>query len=59
VALFSTISGLMYGSWVDGTSPMLLAAFLLGFLMLLAGGLYAINQRQSRIMQAIGTGRVR
>jgi uncharacterized membrane protein YraQ (UPF0718 family) len=59
VALFSTISGLMYGSWVDGTSPMLLTAYLLGFLTLLAGGLYAINQRQSRAMQAIGTGRVR
>ncbi|PKO34094.1 MAG: permease [Betaproteobacteria bacterium HGW-Betaproteobacteria-7] len=28
VALFSTLAGLTYGAWIDGTSPLLLAAFI-------------------------------
>lgn len=30
VALFSTLAGLTYGAWVDGTSPLLLAGYMAG-----------------------------
>jgi uncharacterized membrane protein YraQ (UPF0718 family) len=54
VALFSTISGLMYGAWVDGASPALLTGYLAGFLVLLTGSLYAIGRRQAATVRAIG-----
>jgi uncharacterized membrane protein YraQ (UPF0718 family) len=52
VALFSTLSGLMYGAWVDGASPALLTGYLAGFLVLLAGGLHAIGRRQAAVVRA-------
>ena len=45
VALFSTLAGLIYGAWIDGTSIWLLALYLASFLALLALGLYLANRR--------------
>lgn len=42
VALFSTLAGLIYGAWVDGTSLGIVVLFLVGFLALV---LYLINKR--------------
>ena len=48
VALFSTLAGLIYGAWVDGTSLALLLLYLFAFLAMLAGGLYLLNKRYAR-----------
>jgi len=48
VALFSTLSGLLYGAWVDGVSAWLLLGYLAAFLALLAGALYMIGRRCER-----------
>jgi len=48
VALFSTLAGLIYGAWIDGTSIVVLAGYVMAFLALLAGGLYWIDQRNRR-----------
>jgi hypothetical protein len=49
VALFSTLAGLIYGSWIDGTSLGLLVLYLALFLAALAGVLWWANRRnQSR-----------
>ena len=48
VALFSTLAGLIYGAWVDGTSLGLLAIYLAVFLGLLASGLWWMNRRNQR-----------
>ncbi len=53
VALFSMISGLLYGQWVDGTNPGLLMVYLVGFLLILTGSLYAIGQRQTAVARAL------
>jgi uncharacterized membrane protein YraQ (UPF0718 family) len=45
VALFSMLAGLMYGAWIDGASIVLLAAYLIAFLALLAAGLYWVDRR--------------
>ena len=45
VAIFSTVSGLIYGAWVDGASLWLLLAYLVLFLVFLAGTLYLIDRR--------------
>jgi len=45
VALFSTLAGLIYGIWVDGTSIWLVALYLAIFLALLALGLFLVNKR--------------
>jgi uncharacterized protein len=47
VALFSTLAGLIYGSWVDGASLWLLALYLIVGLGLLALALAWITRRQS------------
>jgi uncharacterized membrane protein YraQ (UPF0718 family) len=51
VALFSTLAGLIYGAWVDGTSLGLVAVYLLAFLTLLSGALWLVKRRDR--MQAI------
>ncbi len=51
VALFSTLSGLIYGAWVDGASPWLLLLYLAGSLAALALGLYAVARR-GRVREA-------
>ncbi len=48
VALFSTLAGLIYGSWVDGTSIGIVALYLIAFLAVLALTLYLMNKRSSQ-----------
>ena len=51
VALFSTLAGLIYGSWVDGTSLGLVVLYLVSFLAVLGGVLWWVNRRsQARVM---------
>jgi uncharacterized membrane protein YraQ (UPF0718 family) len=45
VALFSTLSGLLYGAWVDGASLGMVSLYLFGILALLAMGLWWLNRR--------------
>ncbi len=45
VSLFSTLAGLLYGAWVDGTSLGLVTLYLIGLLTVLAGGLWLVEQR--------------
>jgi len=45
VALFSTLAGLSYGAWVDGTSTWLIAFYLAALLGVLALALYLVNKR--------------
>lgn len=45
VALFSTLAGLIYGSWIDGASLGLIALYLSGFLVILTGVLWWANHR--------------
>jgi hypothetical protein len=45
VALFSTLSGLLYGAWVDGTSLGLVIFYLIGILVLLSVSLWLFNRR--------------
>jgi uncharacterized protein len=47
VALFSTVAGLLYGSWVDGTSIWLLAVYVGVFLLVLGMALYLLGRRRS------------
>ena len=49
VALFSTLSGLIYGAWVDGASLGLLALYLVASLSVLAVGLYLVDRRNRRL----------
>jgi uncharacterized membrane protein YraQ (UPF0718 family) len=56
VAIFSAVSGLIYGAWVDGASLWLLLAYLVLFLVILAGALYLIDRRnRRRVAVAIST----
>jgi uncharacterized membrane protein YraQ (UPF0718 family) len=48
VALFSTLAGLIYGSWVNGTSIGLIAVYLAAFLLVLAGVLGWMSRRNQR-----------
>jgi len=48
VALFSTLAGLLYGAWVDGTSMALLAGYVLAGVVVLALGMWAIRARSRR-----------
>jgi len=49
VALFSTLAGLIYGTWVDGASIGLIVAYLLAFLGLMAGVLAWISRRKQKL----------
>lgn len=51
VALFSMTSGLLYGRWVDGENPALLAGYLAVFVIALSGALYAINRRKTEVVR--------
>jgi uncharacterized membrane protein YraQ (UPF0718 family) len=48
VALFSTLAGLLYGLWVDGTSIGLVALYLAGLLAILAAVFWSVNQRNQQ-----------
>ena len=45
VALFSTLAGLLYGAWVDGTSLGMVSFYLLGILALLILLFWLLNRR--------------
>jgi hypothetical protein len=47
VALFSTLAGLLYGAWVDGTSLGLVALYLILFLAMLSGIMWLANRHQA------------
>jgi hypothetical protein len=46
VALFSTLAGLIYGSWIDGTSIGVIVLYLAAFLAALAGIMWWVSQRR-------------
>ena len=46
VALFSTLAGLTYGAWVDGTSALMLGIAVVGFILLLSATLHLIEARR-------------
>jgi len=48
VAVFSTVSGLIYGAWVDGAPAWLLLLYLVAFLAVLAAGVYVLSRRNQR-----------
>jgi hypothetical protein len=48
VTLFSTLAGLLYGAWIDGTPTWLILAYLAAFLAVLAFSLWFINRRNRR-----------
>jgi len=47
VALFSTLAGLIYGTWVDGASLWLVSVYLVFFLAVLAAALWWVNRRNA------------
>jgi len=47
VALFSTLSGLIYGAWVDGTNPVVLILYVLSILATLTLALWGVNYQNS------------
>jgi len=53
VALFSTLSGFIYGAWVDGAGIGLVALYLILFLALLSGSLWFVNRRNVQKMAAV------
>ena len=53
VSLFSTLAGLLYGAWVDGTSLGLVSLYLLALLGVLAGGLWLIENRRYKKEMAL------
>lgn len=48
VSLFSTVAGLLYGAWVNGTSLGLVTLYLILFLGLLAGLFWLIEQQKEK-----------
>jgi uncharacterized membrane protein YraQ (UPF0718 family) len=53
VALFSTLAGLIYGAWVDGTGIGLVAVYLTTFLVLLSGLLWLVNRHNIQKMATV------
>ena len=51
VALFSTLAGLLYGAYNDGTSLWLIALYLVAMLAVLAGILWLVNWRKNRTVE--------
>lgn len=49
VALFSTLAGLLYGAWTDGTSLWLIVLYLAGMLAVLSGILWVVNRRKNKV----------
>jgi hypothetical protein len=56
VALFSTIAGLLYGAWKDGTSIGWIALYLVGFIVVLALGLALVSWRNRHIVASAEAG---
>jgi uncharacterized protein len=55
VALFSTLAGLTYGAWVDGTSLGLLALYLAALIAVLGTALWLVNRKQQKEMSVAAT----
>ena len=55
VALFSTLAGLIYGAWVDGTGIGLLIGYIAAALALLGAALWWVSHRQNRLVTATKT----
>jgi uncharacterized protein len=55
VALFSTLAGLTYGAWVDGTSLGLLALYLAALIAVLGTSLWLVNRKQQKEMSVAAT----
>lgn len=53
VALFSTLAGLIYGVWVDGSSVALVAFYLIAFLASLSALLWLVNRHNVLRMTAV------
>jgi hypothetical protein len=49
VVLFSTLSGLIYGAWVDGAAVWLLGGYLALFIVALSGLLYGFSRRNQAV----------
>lgn len=49
VALFSTLAGLIYGSWINGASLALIALYMIAFLGVLAAGLWWVSRRNQAV----------
>lgn len=52
VALFSTLAGLIYGAWIDGTPLGLIALYLAAFLAALGVALWLVGRKQEKEMAA-------
>jgi uncharacterized membrane protein YraQ (UPF0718 family) len=52
VTVFSTLAGLIYGAWVDGTSLWLILGYLLAIVAALAGALWLVARRDRRVEAA-------
>jgi len=48
VAVFSALSGLMYGMWIDGASIGTVLIYMVPFLVLLASVFWILNRRTGR-----------
>jgi len=53
VSLFSTLAGLLYGAWVNGTSLGIVSLYLLAFLALLVAVFWQMNRRNTNPPVAI------
>lgn len=53
VALFSTLAGLIYGSWINGASVALVVLYLVIFLALLSGMLWLVNRRNTQKLATV------
>jgi hypothetical protein len=56
VAVFSTMSGLLYGAWVDGTSLWLILLYLVVFITVLATGVHLIGKRSQNAVANAAAG---
>jgi hypothetical protein len=54
VALFSTLAGLIYGTWRDGASIWVICLYLIVALALLAAALWAVSRSQAKKMIPVG-----
>jgi uncharacterized membrane protein YraQ (UPF0718 family) len=55
VTVFSTLAGLLYGAWVDGTSVLVILGALVAFLGLLGLGLWLLRRHDRQPAAAPGT----
>jgi uncharacterized membrane protein YraQ (UPF0718 family) len=52
VALFSTLAGLLYGAWVDGTPVWLLSILIAGFMAALSAIFWLVHRNRSQLTAA-------